>query len=264
MAASMEVADLGEIVGRWAKEMFDITKNKDQSKIPKEALEQTINWKRVKFTHLDPEYADKQKPPKPSSQTLFKTFFTNNTDQTQDYSFKTDRTTSSTCQVEIERGFTIEEEMSLTLKSPCEIFEANAGIKREFSLTNVQGETFEEQLSWGVDSQIKVPPHTKTTAELVISEDEFEGNFVVRSKITGKVYVTFTNLKDNNSFVKTIEGDMAEIMRREVDNGLKGFKIDKKVVLFNTKGRCKFRFAIEQHVKISQQSLLENQEELVE
>ena len=145
--------------------------------------------------------------------------------------------------------------MSLTLKSPCEIFEANAGFKREMSLTNIQGETFEEQLSWGVDSQIKVPPRTKATAELVISEDEFEGKFVVRSKIVGKVLVTITNMKDNNSLVKTIEGDIAEIIKREVENGLKGFKVDKKVVLFNTRGQCHFRFAIEQHVKISQQAL---------
>jgi len=42
-------------------------------------------------------------------------------------------------------------------------------------------------MTWGVDSLIKVPPRFRTTAELVVCEDSFQGNFTVRSDVSGKV-----------------------------------------------------------------------------
>ena len=36
--------------------------------------------------------------------------------------------------------------------------EANAGFKKEMTLTNSEGETVEEEMTWGVDSQIEVQP----------------------------------------------------------------------------------------------------------
>jgi len=145
--------------------------------------------------------------------------------------------------------------MSMALKTPCEVFEAQAGFKRELTLTKTQGEIIEEALLWGVDSVIKVPPKHRTSAELLIYEDAFEGSFTVRSEFSGKVHVSVTNMKDNNSFVKSIEGDVEQIVKRELDNGLKGFTTDKGVVSFMTKGRCSFHYGIEQHVKISQEKI---------
>jgi len=42
-------------------------------------------------------------------------------------------------------------------------------------------------MTWAVDSLIKVPPMFRTTAELVVFEDSFQGSFSVRSDISGKV-----------------------------------------------------------------------------
>jgi len=50
-----------------------------------------------------------------------------------------------------------------------------------------QGEVLEQTMTWGVDSLIKVPPRFRTTAELVVFEDSFQGNFSVRSDVSGKV-----------------------------------------------------------------------------
>ena len=50
-----------------------------------------------------------------------------------------------------------------------------------------QGQVLEQTLTWGVDSLIKVPPRFRTTAELVVFEDSFEGNFSVQSDVSGKV-----------------------------------------------------------------------------
>ncbi|VDO45368.1 unnamed protein product [Brugia timori] len=51
--------------------------------------------------------------------TLFKSVYTNNTDRSQEYSFKTERTTESLCSVVREQGYMIGGETELTLKTPC-------------------------------------------------------------------------------------------------------------------------------------------------
>ena len=188
-------------------------------------------------------------------QVLFKTYFSNETDREQEYSFKTERVTRSQCEVTVEQSFTMGMEMSVKLATPCEVFEANAGFHRELSLTNMHGQTFEEEMTWAVDNVIKVPPKHKTTAQLVISEDCFSSKFSVKTHLSGPVVVTFTNLKDNNSFVTSKSTTIADIIKRETENGLKGFTVSNNVVTFETKGVCSFQYAIEQHVKLQQESL---------
>ena len=83
---------------------------------------------------------------------------------------KTEKVTRSSMSTEIDRGFTKGIEMELSLKTPCEIFEANVGYKREFSLNKVEGETFEEEVSWGVEAEIEVKPHHLANACLAIEE----------------------------------------------------------------------------------------------
>lgn len=251
-----EVIDLEAIIERWAWVMFKESRTKEQSRIPKDNLQFTINWQRVRFVHHDPDFAEQKKPSHPQSHVLFRTKFTNNTDRLQEYAFKTERTTTSICEVFVERAVTLGFEMNLSLKTPCEIFEACAGFKRELSVTNAQGQIFEECLTWGVDSTIQVPSLYQTTAELVISEDEFQGNFAIRTDVSGKVLVTVTNIRENNCFLKSLTGDIDEIVGAEI-NGLKGFTIDRQnhMVSFTTNGRCHFRYGIEQHIQVSQEKL---------
>ena len=84
------------------------------------------------------------------------------------------------------------------------MFEANAGYKREFSLTNIDGEVFEEELSWGVESQIHVQPQHVAEATLMVDERRQTGSFVVETRMRGTVYVSFTSPRDNNAQVDTI------------------------------------------------------------
>lgn len=258
---AVDVVDLEELVERWALQMFDYTKNKEQARIPKEHLVFNMDWRRVRFVHHDPQFVDQTKPPAPKSQVLFRTHFTNSTELSQEYTFRAERTTSSTCEVHVDRAVTVGCEMNLSLKTPCEVFEANAGFKREVTVNNSQGQMLEQTMTWGVDSLIKVPPRFRTTAELVVFEDSFQGNFSVRSDVSGKVLVSVTNSRDNNSFVKSIdEGYIVDIIRREVENNrLKGFTFDgggqHGVVSYVTRGRCSFRYGIEQHVQLSQEKL---------
>ncbi|XP_013394012.1 uncharacterized protein LOC106161564 [Lingula anatina] len=253
-----EVVDIEDIMKAYAKDVFDRTKDKEQKRIPDEALEYTINWKRVKFIHAEPVYGNETRPKHPQAQVLFKTFFTNNTDREQDYSFQTQRVTRSSCNVEIERGVMMGQEMGVQLQTPCEVFQANAGFKREITLNRLEGEIAEEELSWGVDSQIRVAPKSQTLAELIVSETEYGGHFTIQSRFEGNVMISITNTRENNCLVKTVEGNVVNIFKREIENGLKGFRVEKNSVCFETKGRCHFRYGIEQHVKLSQQPLNNN------
>jgi hypothetical protein len=95
-----------------------------------------------------------------------------------------------------------------------QVFEANAGYKREFTLTRSDSETFEEELTWGVDSLIKVDGGHVAEASLVVDERKQAGDFTIVSRIQGPVYITFTAPKDNNSFVKETGDDISEIIQR--------------------------------------------------
>ena len=46
--------------------------------------------------------------------------------------------------------------MDVKLTTPGSILEANAGFHREISLTEIEGQTIEEELCWAVDSQLEV------------------------------------------------------------------------------------------------------------
>jgi len=68
---AVDVIDLEDLIKRWAAQMFDYTKNKEQARIPKEHLVFNVDWRRVRFVHHDPEFVDQTKPPAPKSQVLY-------------------------------------------------------------------------------------------------------------------------------------------------------------------------------------------------
>ncbi|VDO97121.1 unnamed protein product [Soboliphyme baturini] len=259
---SENVFDLEALILRWARQIFDITKTKEQARIPKDFLEFTINWKQAKFHYGSPTYSGipsfkKRHDPRcqVQPQLLFRTYFVNKTNQEQEYSFKAERVTRSACTVIIEQGLTRGAEFGLKLATPCEVLEANAGFKREITLANIDEDTVEEEMTWGVDSALRVPPMTETTAELIMTEAHCSSNFTMETRMHGRVIVSVTNLRDNNSLVTVIEGNLADIMQKEICSGLRGFRIDKNVVIAEYKGQCYFRFGLEQRINITSKPL---------
>lgn len=49
--------DLEVIVLKWAHEMFDTLRTKDQKKLKIKNLEFSIDWKKVRFIHSEPDYS---------------------------------------------------------------------------------------------------------------------------------------------------------------------------------------------------------------
>lgn len=130
----------------------------------------------------------------------------------------------------------------------------NAGFSREVEVTKTEGETIEKELVWSVDSQIKLPPQTKTNATLVVNQQEYDGRFTITTQFYGRVLVNFYNRKDNHNFLRCLEGSVHSIFK-----GQDGFKIDNKKVSYVSAGKCHFRFGVDQRVDLKQSPLNNNE-----
>ncbi len=117
--ADRSIADLDEIVEKYVQHMWAQTKSKSEKKYEIEDLEVVVNWNKVSVTQdealFEPKSIGTQQP---LNQTLFKTYFTNKSNQIQEYSFKTERTTRQSCAFCFTKGFTREKETGVTFKIP--------------------------------------------------------------------------------------------------------------------------------------------------
>lgn len=97
--------------------MWEKTKSRSEKKYEFEELDIEINWGKMDIVHEEAKFEPK-KAPKPMNQTLFKTYFTNKTNQVQEYSFKTERVTRQSCGFSFNKGFSREKEANISLKIP--------------------------------------------------------------------------------------------------------------------------------------------------
>ena len=221
-----------------------------------------LDWKRVIFIHSEPRYDPE--PPKPGagspvSNCLFHTTYTNKTNKPQTYNFKAERSTRSTCNVELEQSYTEGYEVGITLKTPCEILEANVGFCRELEITKMTGECSEQELNWGVNSDIEVQGRSKAIAKMMITEEEYSGRFEVKTNIQGVVHIVYTNLKDNNSFLRACDANIYELITWARDNRIlpQGDLVtlgdkSKRDVILTTRGSCQFKYGLKQDVEVDQ------------
>jgi len=250
------IEDLEEIVQSWAWNTFLETRSKDHSKLRLKEVKLEVNWSRVRFVCDNPDYTDQNMSDIPKSQIVFKSSFLNSTNTEQEHSFQTERTTSCVSTTTMSKGFTKGFNVELKLALPQEVAEITAGFGREVSMESGQEDTQEQSITWAVDSTIKVPPKHRTTAEMVVREKEFNAKYVMTVKIRGIVLVTVLSLRDNNSFVQSIEGDFSQIMKDEAKRGRQGFQVEGRTVTWVVNGSCKFRFGVEQQIQLNEEPLV--------
>ncbi|KAL4225073.1 hypothetical protein ACF0H5_015767 [Mactra antiquata] len=248
-----EVTDLEEIVKAWAWTSFSKTRGKEYQKLGYNDIKIDINWSRVRFNSSEPVYQNKVMQDTQTSKIVFTSTFENNTESEQEHSFTTERTTTCTATNSVTKGYTKGFNLELKLGLPEEVACATAGFGRETNVEDVAESTTEQSISWAVDSSIKVPRMTKTTASMVVKEKEFTGTFKLDVRIHGTVIVSILNQNDNNSHIHGVEGSFATIMKNA--KGYSGFTIDGKTVIFHVEGKSKFRFGVEQNVRLDEESL---------
>jgi hypothetical protein len=188
------LVDLDLIVEKWISFMWERSKSKKEKTNPVEFedLELVANWNKVELVQDDAKFDSTLFGNKaPVAQTLFTTHFTNKTDNVQEYSFKTERTTRQSCCFSFMKGFTREKEGGLNIKLPQEILEIGGGVRSTQQIQCGKDQTNEEEVSWSVDSLIKVQPKCKTTASLVITEVKLEKTFSLSCYLKGDLKYFF-------------------------------------------------------------------------
>ncbi len=89
---------------------------------------------------------------------------------------------------------------------------------------------------------------SKTTAELLVQEDQFKGVFEIKTYFSGELRIKL--FKDSQELLIIELGDLDDIFVKE-----KGFRKDQRGLYRITRGECKARFGIEQKVELHQSSL---------
>lgn len=247
--------DLEEIAKTWAWTAFMKTRSKELSKLKYDDVRLDVNWSRVRFVSEGEEYLDKKMDDVPTVQVVFQSTFQNNTDSEQEHSFQTERTTTCVSTTNITKGFTKGFNVELKLGLPDEVAGITAGFGRETTMETGFEDTNEKSLTWAVNSTVKVPKKTKTTAVMEVKEKEFTASYKMNVKVRGIVFVSITNLKDNNSFIQSVEGDFSEMMKDEAKRGAKGFVVENRTITWDIEGNCKFRFGIEQSVRLEEEPI---------
>ncbi|ELT98860.1 hypothetical protein CAPTEDRAFT_195892 [Capitella teleta] len=136
---------------------------------------------------------------------LFKTDFTNRSNVTQNFTFKTERSTKTTASVNVQTGFQVGGNFNLEFSLPTvasekiDAFKVTGGLSGQLSITKTRGKTYEESLVWSVDTQVRVSPNQKCCAKLIVCEEEFCADMIVRStlKCIGDVLPVIVRHKKN-------------------------------------------------------------------
>ena len=89
---------------------------------------------------------------------------------------------------------------------------------------------------------------TKTTAELLVKEDEYKGQFEIKTYFSGGVNVKL--FKKQQMILELDLSDLDDIFENRA-----GFKKDNHGWYFLTKGECKAKFGIEQKIELHQKPL---------
>lgn len=253
----MSVVNLKELIENYARQFFKENERDYYKKLGKSVgwkeLSKEINWKNLRCKHENVVYQDLDYPGNPGkikSNVLFRSTFINDTTKEQEYLLRTERKTTSSCDIELYEGYVTEGSLELSLEIPLPgcVLSSGAGFKRQYSLENSTVKSFQEEVSWSIESNVKVPGMSKTTAELLVQEDEYKGQFEIKTYFTGGVSIRL--YKDNMELVTIDLDDLSEIFT--VD---RGFKRDKRGIFRITKGECKARFGIEQKIELHQRPL---------
>ncbi|XP_064628731.1 uncharacterized protein LOC135488176 [Lineus longissimus] len=244
MSGGDDLVKLDDLVKKYVTsgEMPDIKEK--LKRIPKDSLDIKINWDRVTFESKEAKF-----PKLPDDiesfadcRILHTQDFVNNTCTEQVYTYKTSRRRLSACEKTYEEGYTIGKNVGVQIKVPGSVLEANAGLSKELSLMETERFQEEDDISWEVESQIRVSPKNRTIAELTISERHYSVHFEVDSTLKGRVMVDYKNLSNGQVF-SSGSTQIAAIINYAIEKELlkkDQFVIEEDLVNTQFKGICKF------------------------
>ncbi|VDL62604.1 unnamed protein product [Hymenolepis diminuta] len=264
-----ELFDLIDVIRQWAIDSF--IKSADK-KLRKQVgiTERSIGslgveliWDDIVCWSETPNYADTHSVRLPKCHALFTTAYRNGTDGVQEYNFRTDRSTRSTMEIEISKGFNSSREIGVKLQLPEQILEASAGFKQEISLSKATRQSVDEEMSWGVDAHVEVQPKSTANVQVNVIEHQMTCRFSVDTRLCGRIRAICMDGRKNNAFLMNVQTDLGGLIefyldkeKRSHPQKLSHVKVEgtaaPKTVVITTEGKCAFRFGVRQEVEVTQ------------
>lgn len=187
------------------------------------------------------------------SNILFTSVFTNSTTEVQTNHLRTERRTASSCRISLTKAVTKEGSFSLQISPPCAMIQANGGFRREVQMAREREKVFEEELIWSLDTEVVVPPGYRTKADLVITEDEFDGKFRVETIFEGVVTIRLRDKRDGSAIYTLVVNDLSKALKPE--HGFYPVPNQPGAVAFINEGYCHCHYGISQRVDLHQEQL---------
>jgi hypothetical protein len=188
------IVDIDALVKKWVQKnngrpnFCERLTGKYELKVQWSAVEQSSSLHEFKLTRKQ----DSNDKIQSRKMCLFKTEFTNTTGSAQSYTFRTERQTKSTVRTSVQVGFSLGGSLNVPLGVPSvpapgvEPLGMTGGLTSTLSIQHTDEQTFEEALTWSVDSAVEVKAGHRTTASLIIEEEKASARFVVRHVLRPK------------------------------------------------------------------------------
>ena len=131
--------------------------------------------------------------------------YENKTDDEQVHKFSTSRLTTATTSVTFQKSYTLGAEANIQVNLGS--VKLGGVLKGGLTITNTNGQSFSESLTWNIDTEIKVPAKQKAIAKLHVSEDQSVIDFEVETTVTlpkKKFPVSIRRISDDKLMGQTI------------------------------------------------------------
>ncbi|XP_061183076.1 uncharacterized protein LOC133191345 [Saccostrea echinata] len=241
-----ELTDLETIVKDYAWNTFSRVSEK---KLDYKEARIDIDWSRTKFVASKPTFGSVGMEDLPTAQEIYRSTYVNGTNEDQEHSISMQRSTKSTCKAYVTKGYTKGVNVGLKLAVPGDVANLTTAFGYSVNITDNSEESKEETMTWGSDCKVRVPKQKKVTANISVTEKEYNAAFQMKTTIYGTVHVAIHNRIDDR-LVQSIDAPFVEIMRWYCkNNGFGGCTIKGKEVTWDVTGNCYFRFGVEQRVE---------------
>ncbi len=257
------IVSLDTIVATWILYKFE-TCGAEAARLKFEDLDIYIDWSRVEFFQGQVEYKDREaKKPEATNHTLFRTHFSNNTQRGQEYTFRSVQMTEQIIDVSFSKAFKCSAQPPLKLKTPQDVIESGGSISKEFCFKCGKNETKAEEVTWSVDSNVRVKNLHRTEATINLVEREFDKVFSFETRVSGTLGVTFYSKLKRKPFHHIVTASIADVVKKVLDEGWMPagsptFEIGSEEngvpsAIMIIRGALKFHLGVEQNVLLDEQ-----------
>ncbi|XP_046551216.1 uncharacterized protein LOC124281277 [Haliotis rubra] len=249
------VVELDNELKEWAWRQYSRTASDSMTK---KDLGFKVIWDSVHFETRDVCYGEKQGPSPSQSTMVFKSDYTNNTMETQEHNFTTQRTTEATSTTALTNGFTRGVKNGITIPVPPEVTNVTSGFGNEVDVETENKNSVKHSMTWSANSLIRVPRSSRTVATLQINQETFNCSFTALVVFSGRVKIKISNMK-TGAFLMTVENLIGQIVKDVFeeygysynDSDPLSVHTDGRAVFWPVGGSLGFKYGVSQKVEVS-------------